>query len=53
MFGNINKLLEMKKRAEEMKQKVSAMEETYEEHGVRVTLSGLNKVKSVELSPDF
>ena len=43
----------MKKKAEEIKLRVSAMEEVYEEHGITVTLSGLNKVKSLELSPDF
>jgi DNA-binding protein YbaB len=53
MFGNISKLLEMKKKAEEMKLRVSSMEEVYEEHGITVTLSGLNKVKYLELSPDF
>lgn len=53
MFGNISKILEMKKKAEEMKSKLGEMSIVKENLGVRVHLSGLNKIEKIELSDDF
>ena len=53
MFGNISKMLEMKKKAEEMKAKLAHMKVVKENLGVTVTLTGLNKVESIKLSDDF
>jgi DNA-binding protein YbaB len=53
MFGNISKILEMKKKAEEMKGKLGEISIVKENLGVKVTLSGMNKIEKIELSDDF
>jgi len=53
MFGNISKMLEMKKKADEMKAKLAQMKVVKENLGVTVTLTGLNKVDSIKLSDHF
>lgn len=53
MFGNISKMLEMKKKAEEMKAKMSTLRVEKEYLGIRVVLTGLNKVESVRFPEGF
>lgn len=53
MFGNISKMLEMKKKAEEMKAKIGQLVLTKKLLGVSVTLEGMQKVTSIKFEDDF
>lgn len=53
MFGNISKMLELKKQAEDMKTKLGQMRVVKENLGIKVVLSGLNKVESITFADDF
>lgn len=53
MFGNISKILEMKKKAEELKSSVASMKVSKEYLGIQVVLTGLNKVDTIKFSDDF
>ncbi|MBX2984515.1 MAG: YbaB/EbfC family nucleoid-associated protein [Bacteroidia bacterium] len=53
MFGNISKMLELKKQAEEMKAKLADIRVVKENLGIKVVLTGLNKVESITFSDDF
>lgn len=53
MLGNISKMLEMKKKAEEMKAKMSTLRVEKEYLGIRVVLTGLNKVDNIRFPEGF
>jgi DNA-binding protein YbaB len=53
MFGNISKILEMKKKAEELKSSVASMKVSKEYLGIQVVLTGLNKVDKISFAEDF
>jgi DNA-binding protein YbaB len=53
MFGNISKMLEMKKKAEEMKAKIGQLVLTKQLLGVSVTLEGMQKVAAIKFEDDF
>jgi DNA-binding protein YbaB len=53
MFGNISKMLEMKKKADEMKAKIAQMRVEKKYLGITIVLTGLNKVETISFEDDF
>ncbi len=49
MFGNISKILELKKQAEEMKKKLDTVEVFHQENGISVTCNGHGKITNLEI----
>lgn len=49
MFGNISQLLEMKKKAEELKGKLAAITITESHKGITIDCDGNKKIKSIHI----
>lgn len=53
MFGNISQLLEMKKKAEELKAKLDTITITEKTDGITVDCNGNKKILAIHISPEL
>jgi DNA-binding protein YbaB len=53
MFGNISQILEMKKKADEMKAKLNAVSISETTNGVTVQCNGTKKITSIHIADEL